>query len=45
MATYRIVLVRHGESDWNKANRFCGWHDADLTEKGIEEAKFSGNVI
>ena len=44
MAAYKIVLVRHGESDWNKANRFCGWHDADLTEKGIFEAKTAGKV-
>ncbi len=44
MATYKIVLVRHGESTWNQENRFCGWHDADLTEKGTEEAKFAGKV-
>ncbi len=44
MATYKIVLVRHGESTWNQSNRFCGWHDADLTEKGVEEAKFAGKV-
>jgi len=42
--TYRIVLVRHGESTWNKENRFCGWHDADLSEKGVEEAKTAGAV-
>jgi len=45
MAAYKIVLVRHGESDWNKANRFCGWHDADLTEKGISEAKTAGKSL
>lgn len=45
MAAYKIVLVRHGESDWNKANRFCGWHDADLTEKGIFEAKTAGKSL
>ena len=44
MATYKIVLVRHGESVWNKANIFTGWHDADLTEKGLEEAKQAGKV-
>ena len=30
----RIVMLRHGESEWNKENRFCGWYDAELTEKG-----------
>lgn len=45
MENYKIVLVRHGESDWNKNNRFCGWHDADLTEKGIQEAQTAGKVI
>lgn len=43
--TYRIVLVRHGESTWNKENRFCGWHDADLSEKGVEEAKTAGAAL
>ena len=33
----KIVLLRHGESIWNKENRFTGWTDVDLTEKGIEE--------
>jgi 2,3-bisphosphoglycerate-dependent phosphoglycerate mutase len=36
---YKIVLIRHGESTWNKENRFTGWTDVDLSEKGIEEAK------
>jgi 2,3-bisphosphoglycerate-dependent phosphoglycerate mutase len=35
---YQIVLLRHGESTWNKENRFTGWTDVDLSEKGIEEA-------
>lgn len=39
---YRLVLVRHGESEWNRDNRFTGWTDVDLTEKGIEEAKKAG---
>ena len=34
-----IVLLRHGESTWNKDNRFTGWTDVDLTEKGIADAK------
>lgn len=45
MAAYRIVLVRHGESQWNLANRFCGWHDADLSDKGLEEAKVAGKSL
>lgn len=34
MAKYQIVMVRHGESEWNKVNKFCGWFDADLSEQG-----------
>ncbi|MBM19419.1 MAG: 2,3-bisphosphoglycerate-dependent phosphoglycerate mutase [Stappia sp.] len=37
-----LVLVRHGQSDWNLKNLFTGWKDPDLTEKGIEEAKTAG---
>lgn len=44
MATYKIVLVRHGESEWNKMNKFCGWYDADLSELGVQEAKKAGEV-
>ena len=36
---YEIVLIRHGESVWNLANRFTGWADVDLTDKGVLEAK------
>ena len=43
-AAYKIVLVRHGESEWNLENRFCGWHDADLSAKGVNEAKQAGKV-
>ena len=32
--TYEVVMVRHGESEWNQANKFCGWFDAELSEKG-----------
>lgn len=39
MATHRLVMVRHGESLWNQENRFCGWFDAELSEKGAQEAK------
>lgn len=41
----RIVFVRHGESQWNKENRFTGWTDVDLSEKGIEEAKEAGRIL
>lgn len=42
---YKIVLLRHGESDWNKENRFTGWTDVDLSEKGREEARKGGIVL
>lgn len=42
---YKIVLLRHGESIWNKENRFTGWTDVDLSEKGKEEAKRAGEVL
>lgn len=42
---YKIVLLRHGESDWNRENRFTGWTDVDLSEKGIQEAKSAGEVL
>jgi bisphosphoglycerate-dependent phosphoglycerate mutase len=35
---YKVVLLRHGESVWNKENLFTGWTDVDLSEKGVEEA-------
>ena len=41
----RIVLLRHGESTWNKENRFTGWTDVDLTEKGVEEARAAGKLL
>ena len=42
---YKLVLVRHGESTWNKENRFTGWTDVDLSEKGVGEAKEGGRVL
>jgi 2,3-bisphosphoglycerate-dependent phosphoglycerate mutase len=42
---YKVVLLRHGESQWNKENRFTGWTDVDLTEKGISEARNAGRVL
>lgn len=40
-----LVLLRHGESIWNKENRFTGWTDADLSDKGIQEAKQAGKIL
>lgn len=41
----KLVLLRHGESIWNRENRFTGWTDVDLSEKGIEEAKKAGRLL
>lgn len=41
-ARHRVVFVRHGESTYNKLNRYTGWQDVPLTEKGIEEARQAG---
>jgi len=41
----KLVLLRHGESTWNKENRFTGWTDVDLSEKGIEEAMRAGKLL
>ncbi|WP_455279846.1 2,3-diphosphoglycerate-dependent phosphoglycerate mutase [[Eubacterium] cellulosolvens] len=41
----KLVLLRHGESIWNKENRFTGWTDVDLTEKGIDEAREAGKLL
>lgn len=45
MSKYKIVLVRHGESQWNKENRFTGWVDVDLSEKGVGEAHNAGKAL
>ena len=42
---YKVVLLRHGESTWNKENRFTGWHDVDLTERGRAEAREAGRLL
>ena len=42
---YKLVLVRHGESEWNKLNLFTGWTDVDLSETGHEEAKKGGQLL
>jgi 2,3-bisphosphoglycerate-dependent phosphoglycerate mutase len=42
---YKLVLIRHGESVWNKENRFTGWTDVDLSERGVEEAHRGGKQL
>src|SRR5438046_3755665 len=42
---HKLVLLRHGESDWNRENRFTGWTDVDLSQKGIEEARAAGRLL
>ncbi len=42
---YKLVLIRHGESVWNKENRFTGWKDVDLSEKGRGEAQSAGELL
>jgi 2,3-bisphosphoglycerate-dependent phosphoglycerate mutase len=41
----RLVLLRHGESTWNRENRFTGWTDVDLSDKGLEEAREAGRLM
>ena len=41
----KLILVRHGQSEWNLANRFTGWWDVDLTDKGVEEAIAAGRLL
>ena len=42
---FKVVLLRHGESTWNKENRFTGWTDVDLSERGREEAREAGRLL
>jgi len=42
---HRLVLLRHGESDWNRENRFTGWTDVDLSARGLEEARAAGRLL
>ncbi|MBR4918449.1 MAG: 2,3-diphosphoglycerate-dependent phosphoglycerate mutase [Bacteroidales bacterium] len=42
---YKLILVRHGQSEWNLSNQFTGWTDVDLTPQGIEEAKRAGRIL
>jgi 2,3-bisphosphoglycerate-dependent phosphoglycerate mutase len=41
----RLILIRHGQSQWNLENRFTGWWDVDVTEKGVEEARAAGRLM
>ncbi|MXP27922.1 2,3-diphosphoglycerate-dependent phosphoglycerate mutase [Porphyrobacter algicida] len=41
----KLILLRHGQSEWNLANRFTGWWDVDLTEKGVAEARAAGDLL
>ena len=40
-----LVLIRHGQSEWNSQNKFTGWVDIDLSDKGKKEAKIAGELI
>ena len=42
---HRLVLLRHGESDWNRENRFTGWTDVDLSARGVDEARSAGQLL
>lgn len=42
---YKLILVRHGQSEWNLSNQFTGWTDVDLTAQGVEEAKQAGRIL
>lgn len=42
---YKLVLIRHGQSQWNLENRFTGWHDVNLTDTGIAQAKEGGRLL
>ena len=41
----KLVLIRHGESTWNKENRFTGWTDVDLSAQGVDEARAAGRLL
>ena len=45
MIMKKLVLLRHGESEWNKQNRFTGWTDVDLSVQGVVEAEKAGNLL
>ena len=41
----KLVLIRHGKSEWNKSNQFTGWVDVDLAPEGVEQAKAAGKAL
>ena len=41
----KLVLLRHGESEWNLANRFTGWKDVDLSDTGVQQATQAGQLL
>lgn len=45
MAHHKLIILRHGELEWNHLDKFCGWIDVSLTEKGRNEAQFAGRLI
>lgn len=45
VSMYKLVLLRHGESVWNRENRFTGWHDVDLTDTGVAQAGMAGRLM
>src|SRR6188768_2207112 len=42
---YKVILLRHGQSTWNQENRFTGWHDVDLSDQGVAEAREAGRLM
>ena len=42
---HSVILIRHGQSNWNAQDRFTGWEDSDLTLKGENEAKMAGKIL
>ena len=41
----KLIAIRHGQSTWNSMNKFTGWVDVDLSEKGVQEAEKAGNLL
>ena len=41
----KLILIRHGQSQWNLENRFTGWWDVEVTERGVDEAKAAGQLM
>lgn len=45
MSHHKLIILRHGESQWNHENKFCGWIDIPLSDKGLEEASYAGELL